>query len=94
MTARKTLNIPKNARKFNLWQSNGLNETLQKTIQILHNIEEESLVNQIDIHRLGETTIPVHLMYEICEAYSVLYNKLLKEQLLITANPQTNNNYH
>ena len=94
MAQRKTLNIPKNPRKFNIWQSNGLNETLQKTIQILYNIETESLKNEVDVHNMGETSIPVHLMYEICEAYSVLYNRLLKEQLLITANPKTNDNYH
>ena len=94
MASRKTLHIPRNPRKFNIWQSNGLNETLQKTVQILYNIEVESLRNEVDIHNMGETTIPVHLMYEICEAYSVLYHKLIKEQLLITANPQSNNNYH
>lgn len=94
MAERKTLNIPKNPRKFNIWQSNGLNETLQKTVQILYNIETEAIKKDVDIHNMGDTHIPVHLMYEICEAYNVLYNKLVKEQLLITANPQSNSTLH
>ena len=79
MAQRKTLNIPKNPRKFNIWQSN---------------IETEAVKKDVDIHNLGETSIPVYLMYEICEAYNVLYNKLVKEQLLITANPQSNTTLH
>ena len=94
MAVRKTLVIPKNPRKFNIWESNGLNETLQKTVQILHNIEEEALKSEVEIHDMGDTAIPVYLMYEICEAYSILFNRLIKEQLLITANPQSNNNFH
>ena len=94
MATRKTIVVPKNPRKFNIWESNGLNETLQKTVQILRNIEELSVKNEVDIHNMGDTSIPVHLMYEICESYSILFNRLLKEQLLITANPKSNNNLH
>lgn len=94
MATRNTLVIPKNPRKFNIWESNSLNETLQKTTQILYNIEEQAVKNDIDIHNMGDTAVPVHLMYEICEAYSILFNRLVKEQLLITANPQSNNNFH
>jgi hypothetical protein len=94
MANRKTLNIPKNPRKFNIWESDALNETLQKTHQLVYNIEDLSVKNDVDIHVMEDIKIPVHLLYEICEAYNILYSRLLKEQLLVTANLNSNNNLH
>jgi hypothetical protein len=94
MANRKTLTIPKNPRKFSIWESDALNETLQKTYQLVHNIDKLSADNEVDIHVMEDTNIPVHLLYEICEAYNILYSRLLKEQLLVTANPKSNNNLH
>jgi hypothetical protein len=94
MARRQTLKIPKNPRKFNIWESNGLNEILQNTHQLLANMDTLSIEQDLHIHELGTMNMPIHLLYDICEAYGILYNKLLKEQLLITANPIQNNNYH
>ena len=91
---RQTLRIPKNTRKFYLWDSAALGSTMQSTAQIVHNIEKQSSEQDIPIHLLGNTTLPMFLLHEICEHYTIMYNRLLKEQLLITANPPSNNNLH
>lgn len=91
---RITLRIPKNPRKYNIWESDQLNSTMEKCAQLLSNfnkVAEETGTYPSDIDTLS---IPAHLVYEICESYVVMYEKLLKEQLLITGNPVANLNIH
>ena len=94
MAHRQTLRVPKNRLKFNLWDSAALNDTMQKAAQIVYNIEAEAEKQDKSIHRLGNSTVPMFLLHEICEHYTIMYNRLLKEQLLITANPPSNNTLH
>lgn len=78
MTKRQTLRIPRNRRKFNLWESDSLNNTMQKAVQIVYNIETEAEKQNESIHLLGNSTIPMFLLHEICEHYTIMYNRLLK----------------
>lgn len=94
MAKDKTLRVPKNKRSFNIWESKALNETLQKTTLILNNIDKVVEEEGYDKITLGTSVTPVVLLYEICEAYNILYEKLLKEQLIKTANPKSDNNVH
>jgi hypothetical protein len=94
MTSRQTLRVPKNRRKFNLWESDSLNNTMQKAVQIVHNIETEAEKQNESIHLLGNSNVPMFLLHEICEHYTIMYNRLLKAELLITANPSSNDNLH
>lgn len=91
---RKQLKVPKNPRKYNIWDSDSLNSTAQKAIQLIHNIEEVSQETNTFIHELPPSRMPMELVYEVCEAYISIYNKLLRENLIITANPESNNNLH
>lgn len=94
MAKDKTLRVPKNKRSFNIWESKALNETLQKTTLILNNIDKVAEEEGYDKITLGTSAVPVVLLYEVCEAYNILYEKLLKEQLIKTANPKIDNNIH
>lgn len=89
-----TLRIPKNPRKYNLWKSTQLNSTMNKCMEILANFNKIAETNEVYPSDLDNLNIPATVVYEICEGYVVMYEKLLKEQLLITANPQTNLNIH
>ncbi len=94
MTKRKILRVPKNPRKFKIWDSDHLNKVAQKAAQIVYNIEQLSEEEGTYIHELPSTQLPTHLVYEVCEAYVAMYQKLLKEQLLITGNPDTHPHLH
>lgn len=94
MTKEKTLKLPKNKRSMPIWQSDALHDTLQKTTQMLYNMDEVAKAEGLDRIQMGVAPVPVALLYEICEGYNILYDKLLKEQLIKAANPQTNQNIH
>lgn len=85
---RSTLRIPKNPRKHNLWESSQLNTTMNKCVQLLANFNKMAEENSVYPSDLDTLNLPASLVYEICEGYVVMYEKLLKEQLLITANPK------
>ena len=63
---------------------------MEQAAQIMKNIEDIAEKENIPIHLLPPASIPVHLMYDICDSYVNMYTKLLNEQLLITGNPKTN----
>lgn len=90
MIKRKSLTVPKNPRKCNIWDSAFYNELLNNTVQITHNIDKVSKETNIPISSMKPLLLPAHLVYEICEGYTQMYNKLLKEQLLVTANLKSN----
>jgi hypothetical protein len=91
---KKTLKVPKNPRKYNVWDSSYLNSMTEKCAQIVANIDSMADKEGLYPNELGSIEFPVELIYEVCESYVIMYEKLLKENLLITANPQTNPNIH
>ena len=94
MINKKTLKIPKNPRKYNVWDSSYLNSMTEKCAQIVANIDKIAEDEGVYPNELGSIDMPVDLIYEVCESYVIMYEKLLKEHLLITANPQENPNIH
>ena len=91
---RRQLIVPRNPRKINLWESASASSTVEKATQILHNIERISLEMEMLPNELPNSSIPVTLLQELCENYLFLYSKCLKEQLLITGNPESNDKIH
>lgn len=91
---RKTVIVPKNPRKANVWESSSVFSTVEKASQILYNIQNISEVTGDLPNEMPDTEVPVILLQELCENYLFMYQKLLKEQLLITANLSTNPNIH
>lgn len=86
--------VPKNPRKANIWESESVFKTVEKATKILDNIEvlvEDT--NKLP-HEMAPVEVPVILLQELCENYLFLYNKLLKENLLIMGNPKSNPNIH
>ena len=94
MSKKGTLKIPKNPRKYNIWDSSQLSSTMEKCSQILANFEEVRKLRDVYPSDMDNVSVPAELLYEITESYVTMYDKLLKEQLLITGNPQSNYNIH
>lgn len=90
MAKDKTLTIPKNKNKLKLWQSAHLNQTMQTAVELLASVQTVSDSADTSPEKIGVVGVPAYLLYEICEGYIIMYEKLLKEQLLITANPKSN----
>lgn len=88
------LRIPKNPRKYNIWESTALASTMEKCMQITANFHQAIKEDDVYPSDMDNVNIPASLMFEICESYVVMYEKLLKEQLLITGNPEANHNIH
>lgn len=91
---RITLNIPKNPRKYNIWESGQLGSTMEKCAQILANFDKAIQEDEVYPSDMSNIGVPASLLFEIAESYVQMYEKLLKEQLIITGNPVANNNIH
>lgn len=75
-------------RAFRIWDSAVLYDLMVKSAQIKQNIEKISKIHNKELPDLGTTDVPVELLYEICTGYQAMYEKLLKEHLLVSANPK------
>jgi len=74
-----------NIRKFKVWDSAILNDVLEKSVQIVYNIDTLTTTEEKDIMDYPPTTIPVHLLYNLCTCYNAMYDKLLEEGLVTSA---------
>lgn len=75
-------------RAFRIWDSSFLYDIMVKSAQIKQNIETISIKTNKELPELGSTDVPVELLYELCVGYQQMYDKLLKEHLLVSANPK------
>ena len=71
---------------FRVWESSQLYEIMVKSSQIQHNIETLSSAKQLEISDLGTTDIPISTLYNLCLGYTAIYEKLVKKELIATAN--------
>lgn len=73
-------------RAFRIWDSAFLYEIMVNTAQIKQNIERIAELKNQELSELGAQEVPLELLYEICVGYQQVYDKLLKEHLIVTAN--------
>lgn len=84
----------KSRRKFRFWDNHFLFQTLQQTTQVKEKVEAKCQAEQISPEELPMSLVPTHILYNIVCCYEALYEKLLKEELLVAGYPKSTKSYH
>jgi len=74
----------RNRRAFKLWDSAYLYEAMQEAVNIRSNIDKAAEVEMPPEGAIA--AIPISLLYHLADAYIDAYDRLLKEELIKTAN--------
>ena len=82
------------SKKFRIWDSIELHETVKNCIQLRLKLEQICIENKKQLIELPDSLIPSELLYIIAASNEAMYNKLLEQDLLKTLNPTTNPNIH
>lgn len=80
-----------NPRKFRVWDSKLLHDSLQLCVQYQNAIEEElnSSERVLEENEILISTVPTETLYDIANCYIAMYEKLLIEGLIQSnSNPQ------
>jgi hypothetical protein len=75
-----------NKRKFRIWDSKAIFQSLERVIQLQTKIEEKLEGNEIE--DLPMSMIPTHIIYELAVCYEAMYDKLVDEQLIAEGYPK------
>jgi hypothetical protein len=75
-----------NKRKFRIWDSKAIFQSLERVIQLQTKIEEKLEGNEIE--DLPMSMIPTHIIYELAVCYEAMYDKLVDEQLITEGYPK------
>jgi hypothetical protein len=75
-----------------LWDSTSAGLALKHSLQIKENIEELCYANTVVPSELPDSLLATDLLYNLVCCYMVMYDKILDNDLLKTANPKTNFN--
>lgn len=82
----------KSSRKFRFWDNNALFQVFEQVIQIKGLIEAKC-DEQNGPESLPMSVIPTDVLYDIAACYEAMYEKLLKEELLVAGYPKSTNTY-
>ena len=82
------------SKKFRIWDSIQLHETVKNCMQLRFKLEEICIEQQKQLAELPDSLMPSELLYMIVASNEAMYNKLLEQDLLKTLNPTTNINIH
>lgn len=80
-----------NQRKLRIWDAKALYTLLGTCIEFRTTIEE--MMAESD-GSLPPSVVPTDMLYNIVAAYEVMYDLLLKEQLIKTGNPKPTTTIH
>lgn len=88
-----------NPRKFRVWDSKLLHDSLQLCVQYQNAIEEEVLNSkkELEENEVLISTVPTETLYDLVSCYIAMYEKLLIEGLIQSnTNPTvlSKNNIH
>ena len=79
-----------NQRKLRIWDAKALYTVLSRAIEFRTTIEEMMSDNGM----LPPSLVPTDELYNLVAAYEVMYDLLLKEQLIKTGNPKPTTTIH
>lgn len=82
------------SKKFRIWDSIQLHETVKHSIQLRAKLEQICIENDKQVHELPDSLVPSDMLYMLVASNEAMYNKLLQQDLLKTLNPTTNINIH
>ena len=82
------------SKKFRIWDSIQLHETVKHSVQLRAKLEFLCVENSKQLHELPDSLIPSELLYILVASNEAMYNKLLEQDLIKTLNPTTNINIH
>lgn len=84
----------KSRRKFRFWDNHFLFQTLQQALQVKDKVEEKCEEQQINPQDLPMSLVPTQVLYNIACCYEAMYEKLMKEELLVAGYPKSTKSYH
>lgn len=76
----------KNPRAFRIWESDILNQTMVLAMEIQARIEETSKKDGLPLEEMNPSMMSSHSLYVLTDSYLALYNALMREGLIRTAN--------
>jgi hypothetical protein len=82
------------SKKFRIWDSIQLHETVKNCTQLRFKLEQICIENEKQLAELPDSLIPSELLYMIVVSNEAMYNKLLEQDLIKTLNPTTNTSIH
>lgn len=80
--------------KFRIWDSIQIHETVKNSIEFRTKIEQICLDNNKSVDELPDSLVPTNILYMLVASNEAMYNKLLEQELIKTANPKYNLNIH
>lgn len=84
-----------NPRKLRIWDSTAINDTYVTMLQIQEKINEILKTNEnVSLEDLPASMIQTRELYMISLCYEVMFDMLVKEQLIKSGNPRPNTTVH
>lgn len=81
----------KPGKKIKVWEHKHLDHSLETVLKIKNDIEALMDENDCGLDQVGYVAVNPLQIYELCLAYSSLYNKLYNEDLTKSGTFSTNN---
>lgn len=78
--------MTKNKRSFRIVDSRDIHKTLELTVQFQNKIEEACLQYGVNPSDMPNSVLPTNILYEIVASHNIMYDKLLAEELIYSAN--------
>jgi hypothetical protein len=84
----------RNPRKFRVWDSKTIIDSLQICLQLQAKIDEVIGANTLP-DELPDSVLPTDVLYDIAASYAAMYEKLMIEGLIQSSNnPKLNRKLH
>ena len=77
-----------NPRKLRIWNSLVLYEHMALVDQFVAQIQEMSNEEGLPISQLPSSVTPTLMLFNICQCYKAMYNKLVEEDLIKENSPK------
>jgi hypothetical protein len=82
------------SKKFRVWDSFQLNESIKYSIQFKTKLEELCISNKKSLEDIPDSIVPSSILYMIVISNEIMYKKLLEQDLIQVSNPTNNLNIH
>jgi hypothetical protein len=82
------------SRKFRIWDSAQIHETVKHGIQLRAKLEQLCIESGKSLDQLPDSLVPSILLYMLVSSNEAMYSKLLDQDLIETLNPKHNVNIH
>jgi hypothetical protein len=80
--------------KTRIWEDALVNAALRHSLQIQENIENLVNTSETQPNELPPSLVPSDLLYNLAGCYQLLYNIILKRDLIETGNTTVPKNFH